>query len=63
MSHELLALITLGVFLGLGQIGAVIYAIKGFREMHRVQRALGGLVVQESERVQALMKGYFSGTR
>jgi hypothetical protein len=45
MSHELLAIIALGAFLGLGQIGALIFAVKGFQEMHRIQRALGGLVV------------------
>ncbi len=56
MSNELLAILTVGVLLGLGQIATAIYAINGFREMHRIQRALGGLVIQESERLQALLQ-------
>lgn len=57
MSNELLAILTVGSILGLGQIATMIYAIQGFKEMHRVQRALGGLVLQESERLQSLMRG------
>jgi hypothetical protein len=56
MSHELLAILVVGVLLGFGQIATMIYAIQGFKEMHRVQRALGGLVIQESERLQALLQ-------
>lgn len=56
MSYELIAILTVGALLGLGQIATMIYAIQGFKEMHRVQRALGGLVIQESERLQALLR-------
>jgi hypothetical protein len=56
MSYELVAILTVGLVLGFGQIATMIYAIQGFKEMHRIQRALGGLVVQESERLQALLR-------
>lgn len=56
MSHELLAILTVGAVLGLGQIATIIFAIQGFKEMHRIQRALGGLVLQESERLRTLMR-------
>jgi hypothetical protein len=56
MSYELIAILTVGVVLGLGQIATMIYAIQGFKEMHGVQRALGGLVIQESERLQTLLR-------
>ena len=56
MSYELIGILTVGAILGLRQIATMIYAIQGFKEMHRVQRALGGLVIQESERLQTLLR-------
>jgi hypothetical protein len=56
MSNELLAILTVGVVLGLGQIATIIFAVQGFKEMHRIQRALGGLALQESERLRTLMQ-------
>jgi hypothetical protein len=67
MSYELMGIILLGVgiiLLGVGQIASLVLAVRGFREMSqthaeivRIQRALGGLVVQESERIQGLLQG------
>lgn len=37
MSYELIAILTVGAILGLGQIATMIYAIQGFKEMHRVR--------------------------
>ena len=56
MSYELIGILTVGAILGLGQIATMIYAIQGFKEMQCVQRALGGLVIQESERLQTLLR-------
>ena len=57
MTNELLAILTVGTVLGVGQIATMVYAIQGFKEMHRIQRALAGLVVQESERLRNIMRG------
>jgi sulfite exporter TauE/SafE len=60
MSYELLGII----FLGIGQLVSIVIAVWGFREMSqnhaeivRIQRALGGLAVQESEHIQGLLQG------
>jgi hypothetical protein len=52
MSYELIGILLLGA----GQIISLLYAVVGFREMHRIQRAIAGLVVQESEKAQALLR-------
>lgn len=60
MFPEPTAILTVGLLLGLGQIATAIYlgsiTIQGFNEMHRVPRALGGLVIQESERLQTILQ-------
>jgi hypothetical protein len=57
MSNKLLAILIVGTMLGLGQIAVMLYAIQGFKEMHRYQRALGGLVIHKSERLKSLLRG------
>jgi len=52
MSYELLGIL----LLGLGQSLSVVLAIRGFREMSRIQRAIAGLIIQESEKGQALLR-------
>ncbi|MGH7857904.1 MAG: hypothetical protein ACREQY_11290 [Candidatus Binatia bacterium] len=59
MSYELIALLLLGAM----QVVALISVVRGFREMSRnfdevsrIQRAIAGLVVQESEKVQQLLR-------
>lgn len=61
MSYELIGIIILGV----AEAASIVVAIFGFLEMSknhteivRIQRALGGLVVQESERLQTLIRGF-----
>lgn len=60
MSYELVGIMVLG-FMGLIQMAGLVYCIvtvnQGFREMSRIQRAVASLVVQESERLQALIRG------
>lgn len=56
MSYELIAILVVGLALGMGQLFTLLYAIVSFREMHRIQRAIAGLVVQESENIQTLLR-------
>ncbi|MBI3988577.1 MAG: hypothetical protein HY347_03060 [candidate division NC10 bacterium] len=56
MSYELIGIILLGLLLGTGQIISIVISIRGFQEMSRIQRAIAGLIVQESEKVQALLR-------
>ena len=39
-----------------GFVFMTIVAMRGFREMHRMWRATAGLIVQESEKIQALLR-------
>ncbi|MBI3989229.1 MAG: hypothetical protein HY347_06390 [candidate division NC10 bacterium] len=59
MSYELIGILILGG-LSLVEIAALIISIlitmRGFREMSRIQRAIAGLIVQESEKLQALLR-------
>lgn len=52
MSYEMIGILVLG----LGQVIGVVVSVRGFREISRIQRALAGLIVQESERLQALIR-------
>jgi hypothetical protein len=56
MSYELLAILVTSMievaFLGI----VLIVAARGFREMTRVQRLITGLVIQESEKIQNLIR-------
>ena len=51
-------LILIDIGLGLLTFGiTAVMSIRGFREINRTQRVLGALIVQESEKVQALLRG------
>lgn len=85
MSYELIAILVVGVTLGIGQAATIVIMVSGFgalvremnrgfeamnrrfeeliREMNRnfdvinrTHRAIAGLVVQESEKIQALLR-------
>lgn len=56
MSYELIGIILLGLLLGTGQIISIVISIRGFREISRIQRAIAGLIAQEPEKVQALLR-------
>jgi hypothetical protein len=54
----IIVLILIDIGLGLLTFGiTAAVAIRGFREINRTQRVLGALIVQESEKVQALLHG------
>ena len=59
MSYELTGIIVLGF----GQAAAILIAIRGFREISRIQRAVAGLLIQESERLQGLIRQQTGFTR
>jgi len=42
--------------LGTGQVISIVISIRGFREISWIQRAIAGLLVQESEKLQALLR-------
>ena len=55
MSYELIGILLLGLgilLLGVGQL----LTLRGLREISRIQRAIAGLIVQESEKIQALLR-------
>lgn len=52
LSYELMGII----LLGFGRIVSLLATLRGLREISRIQRALAGLLVQESDRVQALIR-------
>lgn len=56
MSYELIGVILLGLLLGTGQLISIVISIRGFREMSYIQRAIAGLIVQESEKIQTLLR-------
>lgn len=54
----IIVLILIDIGLGLLTFGVTATLIvRGFREINRTQRILGGLIVQESEKVQAILRG------
>lgn len=59
MSYELMGIFILGA-LSLAGIAAltvsILVTMRGFREMSRIQRAVAGLIVQEPEKIQALLR-------
>jgi len=59
VSYELIGILILGG-LSLVEIAALIISIlltmRGFREMSWIQRAVAGLIVQESEKIQTLLR-------
>ena len=67
MSYELIGFLVVGLLLGAGQVATLVTVVYGFRtmgremarsfqEMTRIQRAVAGLVVQGSEKLQALLR-------
>jgi hypothetical protein len=56
MSNELFAILLVGVLLGVAELVTFLYSIRVLREIQRMQRAVAGLVVQESEKIQQLFR-------
>jgi len=89
MSYELIAILLVGITLGVGQVAAIVIAIsglgalvremdrgfeetrsemnrsfvetrsemnRGFEELSRTHRVIAALIVQESEKIQALLR-------
>lgn len=56
MSYELIGIILLGLLEVVGLVLSLFIAMRGFREISRIQRAIAGLIVQESEKIQALLR-------
>lgn len=56
MSYELIGIILLGVLEIVGLVVSLVVTMRGFREISRIQRAIAGLIVQESEKIQALLQ-------
>lgn len=56
MSYELMGLILLGVLEIVGLVVSLVVIMRGFREISRIQKAIAGLIVQESEKIQALLR-------
>ena len=59
MSYELVGILLLGA----AEVASILFAVHGFRtiergfqEMGRMQKAVAGLVVQESEKLQDLLR-------
>lgn len=55
MSYELIGILFLGV-LSLVEVVGLGIIMRGLREISRIQRAIAGLIVQESERIPALLR-------
>ncbi len=51
MSNELIAILLVGCLLGIAEILTYTWSLRVLREIHRTQRAIAGLIVQESEKV------------
>ncbi len=56
MSYELIGIILLGLLEVVGLVLSLFITMRGFREISRIQRAIAGLIVQESEKIQALLR-------
>lgn len=56
MSYELIGIILLGVLEIVGLVVSLVVTMRGFREISRIQRAIAGLIVQEPEKIQALLQ-------
>jgi hypothetical protein len=60
MSNELIAILLVGVLLAVAELGTFALSFRVLRdmqrEMTRTQRLLGGLIVQESEKIQELLR-------
>jgi len=56
VSYELIGILLLGVLEIVGLVISLIITMHGFREISRIQRAIAGLIVQESEKIQTLLR-------
>jgi hypothetical protein len=56
MSYELIAVLFLGIGLAILDIVSLRMMIVGHREMTRTQQAIAGLIVQETEKIQQLLR-------
>ncbi len=55
MSNELVAILLVGVLLAIADVVMFFYGQRVLRDIQRMQRAVAGLVVQESEKIQQLL--------
>ena len=60
MSYELIAILLTGGLLGVAELVTFLYSLRVLREIQRMRRAVAGLVVQESEKIQQLLRAYYT---
>ncbi|HEV3111304.1 MAG TPA: hypothetical protein VGY99_12490 [Candidatus Binataceae bacterium] len=56
MSYELIAILLTGLLLGAAELVTFSFSLRVLRESQRMQHAVAGLVVQESEKIQQLLR-------
>ena len=56
MSNELIAILLVGSLLGIAELLTYAWSLQVLREIQRTHRAIAGLIVQESEKVQQLLR-------
>lgn len=56
MSPELIAIVLVGSLLAIAELATFAFAMRTLREITRIQRAIAGLIVQESEKIQTLLR-------
>jgi len=56
MSNELIAILLVGSLLAIAELLTYTWSLRVLREIHPTQRAIAGLIVEESEKVQQLFR-------
>ncbi len=56
MSPELIAIVLVGSLLAVAELATFAFAMRTLREITRIQRAIAGLIVQESEKIETLLR-------
>jgi hypothetical protein len=56
VSTELIAILVVGSLLAIAELVTFAFAMRVLREIIRIQRAVAGLIVQESEKIQTLLR-------
>jgi len=56
MGDELIAIVLVGSLLAIAELATFTFAMRALREINRTQRAVAGLIVQESEKIQTLLR-------
>ena len=56
MGNELIAIVLVGSLLAIAELATFTFAMRVLREIQRTQRAVAELIVQESEKIQTLLR-------